>query len=187
MDSSYRLLKNVTHSTITRLYQDKVKKYGILAWPFDLTNPVSSLTHKKMFEYFHTDTECFLFLQMVKADVLLMINTEFVHHNVMLPWIQCALTQDCIAPIGAQSVGCKFDKKPLYRYSGCHSYDVSALNIALGLAFKQDSYTCCDGSQYTYSDSSNLFEIVSLSKAEAVLREFEQNSTTEGRSIPYET
>ncbi len=23
----------------------------------------------------------------------------------------------------------KFDKKPAYRYSGCHSYDVSALNI----------------------------------------------------------
>lgn len=35
--------------------------------------------------------------------------------------------------LGAQSGGCRFDKKPLYRYSGCHSYDTSALNIVLGL------------------------------------------------------
>lgn len=40
---------------------------------------------------------------------------------------------------GAQSGGCRFDKKPYYRYSGCHSYDVSALNIVLGLHFKFDA------------------------------------------------
>lgn len=41
----------------------------------------------------------------------------------------------CIAPFGAQSGGCRFDKKPLYRYSGCHAYDSAALNLALGNAF----------------------------------------------------
>ena len=41
--------------------------------------------------------------------------------------------------LGAQSGGCRFDKKPYYRYSGCHSYDVSALNIVLGLHFKFNS------------------------------------------------
>ena len=53
----------------------------------------------------------------------------------MLPWIECTLTKDCIDPFGAQSSGCRFDKKPLYRYSGCHLYDSSALNVALGVAF----------------------------------------------------
>lgn len=38
--------------------------------------------------------------------------------------------------LGAQSGGCRFDKKPGYRYSGCHGYDVSALNIVLGLHFR---------------------------------------------------
>merc|ERR1719369_1955283 len=60
----------------------------------------------------------------------------------MLPWLKCALTEACINPIGAQSTGCRFDKKPQYRYSGCHSYDVSALNIVLGsmFAFHESSY-----------------------------------------------
>ncbi|CAH1155863.1 unnamed protein product [Phaedon cochleariae] len=175
IESNYRILKNASHDVITRLYKDIVKNSGILAWPFELKNPVSSLTHKKMFEYFHTDADSFLFLQMVRADILVIVNTESIHKNVMLPWVQCALTQDCIIPIGAQSAGCKFDKKPQFRYSGCHSYDTSALNIALGLVFEQNSES------YTYSDSVNYFEVVSLNKAEAMLKELEQNSTTEGR------
>ncbi|KAG5889206.1 hypothetical protein JTB14_033284 [Gonioctena quinquepunctata] len=175
LESNYRLLKNVSQNVISRLYDERAKETGILALPFDLKNPVSSLTHKKMFEYFHTEAENFLFLQMVKAEVLLIVNTENVHQNVMLPWVQCALTQDCIIPIGAQSAGCRFDKKPQYRYSGCHSYDTSALNIVLGLNFKQDS------SQYTYGDTVNFFETVPLNRAEAMLRELEQNSTTEAR------
>lgn len=108
-------------------------------------------------------------------EALLIVNTETIHKNVMLPWVQCALTQDCIIPIGAQSVGCKFDKKPQYRYSGCHSYDTSALNIVLGLLFKQDS------GEYTFSDNSNCFDVVPLSVADALLKKLETNSTTEGK------
>ncbi|XP_018579100.1 uncharacterized protein LOC108917126 [Anoplophora glabripennis] len=180
LECHYRLLKNVTQNTIAQLFENKAKKHGVLAWPFDLKNPVSSLTHKKMFEYFHTDAENFLFLQMVKADVLFLINTDSIHYDIMLPWVQCALTQDCIFPVGAQSAGCKFDKKPQYRYSGCHSYDTSALNIVLGLKFKQDS------NQYTYRGFFNYFEIVPLSSADALLRELQQNSTTEGKLLPFE-
>uniref|UniRef100_T1GYI3 Uncharacterized protein n=1 Tax=Megaselia scalaris TaxID=36166 RepID=T1GYI3_MEGSC len=38
----------------------------------------------------------------------------------------------------AQSNGCKYNKKPQYRYSGCHAYDTSALNIVLGLTWHMD-------------------------------------------------
>ncbi|CAH1986599.1 unnamed protein product [Acanthoscelides obtectus] len=180
LESSYRFMHNVTHPMITRLFEEMAKKSGVLAWPFDLKNPVSSLTHKKMFEYFHSDAENFLFLQMVRADALILVNTVMIHNQVMLPWVQCSLTQDCIFPIGAQSAGCKFDKKPQYRYSGCHSYDVSALNIALGLAFKQDS------SRYTCTDAVTYLETVPLTQAEALLRKLELNATTEARS-PFDT
>lgn len=130
-----------------------------------------------MFEYFRTDADNFLFLQMVSADVLLIINTESVHREIMLPWVQCSLTQDCIIPIGAQSEGCKFNKKPQYRYSGCHSYDASALNIVLGLKFKLDE------SRYTYGGVMKLFDTVTLEKADALLKGLEQNITMEGRTV----
>lgn len=39
---------------------------------------------------------------------------------------------------GAQSGGCKLNKKPQYRYSGCHDYDASAFNIVLGQTFNFD-------------------------------------------------
>lgn len=44
---------------------------------------------------------------------------------------------------GAQSGGCKYNKKPQYRYSGCHGYDASAFNIVLGLtwAFDEKKYS----------------------------------------------
>lgn len=145
---------------------------GILAWPMQPKNAVSSLTHKKMFDYFHTDAENFLFLQMVSADQLLLVNRASVHADVMLPWVQCALTQDCIVPIGAQSGGCRFDKKPQYRYSGCHSYDTSALNIVLGLKFKLDS------GAYMYTRRARLFRSVSAARAAAALLSLEQNATT---------
>ncbi|XP_056637530.1 uncharacterized protein LOC130445722 [Diorhabda sublineata] len=169
LESNYRLTQNV----ITTLYEERASLTGILAWPFNIRNPVSSLTHKKMFEYFHTDADNFLFLQMVKAEVLLVVNTLTIHKNVMLPWVQCALTQDCVIPIGAQSAGCKFDKRPQYRYSGCHTYDTSALNIVLGQLFKQNS------SQYTYSGPVNVFNTVSLSLANVLLKQLELNSTTD--------
>ncbi|XP_026482153.1 uncharacterized protein LOC113389322 [Ctenocephalides felis] len=114
-------------------YYDKVRKSesGILGW--STKHAVSSLTHPKMFEYFRTLNDNFLFLPMMSANPLVIVNSEKIQKEVMLPWVQCTLTQDCIYPIGAQSGGCRFDKKPLYRYSGCHSYDTSALNIVLGL------------------------------------------------------
>lgn len=158
------------------LYNDVVKDIGILAWPMASKNAVSTLTHMKMFDYFNTNPEKFFFLRMVTADTLIVLNTKSIHKEILLPWIQCALTQDCIVPIGAQSGGCRFDKKPQYRYSGCHNYDTSALNIVLGLKFKFDN------SRYTYNNSINLFKTVSLESAMMTLHNFEQNSTTEGRT-----
>lgn len=114
---------------------------------------------------------------MVSADALLIVNTASVHREIMLPWVQCSLTQDCIIPIGAQSEGCKFNKKPQYRYSGCHSYDASALNIVLGLKFKWDE------GRYTYGGDVEVFETVSLEKADALLKGLEQNITMEGRTV----
>lgn len=175
MENNKRFSRHVKAETIIDLYKKVVSDSGILAWPLS-KNAVTSLTHKKMFDYFRTDADSFLFVQMVSSDFLIIVNTESIHKEIMLPWVQCALTQDCIIPIGAQSGGCRFDKKPQYRYSGCHSYDTSALNIALGLKFKLDS------TRYTYDGLQAIFRTVSLDNAIAALKGLEQNATTEGRT-----
>ncbi|KAF5303794.1 hypothetical protein FQR65_LT08129 [Abscondita terminalis] len=179
LESNIRFKRYVIPEVIFNLYDSVVRSTGIMTWAMPYKNAVSSRTHKKMFDYFHTNAENFLFLQMVSADIVILINTESTHKEIMLPWVQCALTQDCIHPIGAQSGGCRFNKKPQYRYSGCHNHDASALNIVLGLKFK------LDGSKYTYQPTSELFKVVPLDRAVLELQGLEQNSTTEGK-IQYE-
>ncbi|KAJ0180217.1 hypothetical protein K1T71_003621 [Dendrolimus kikuchii] len=112
---------------------------GVLAWPRHAA--VTSLTHPRMFHYFHANLDDFLFVQMVDVTRLIVADKPTTV-DIMRPWIQCALTQDCIMPIGAQSGGCRFDKKPQYRYSGCHGQDASALSIVLGLrsGFEESQY-----------------------------------------------
>ncbi|MPD03473.1 hypothetical protein E2C01_099113 [Portunus trituberculatus] len=41
------------------------------------------------------------------AGTLLLYNTEGVHRHLMRPWVSCALTHNCISPIGAQDTGCR--------------------------------------------------------------------------------
>ena len=53
--------------------------------------------------------------------------------------------------LGAQSQGCRFNKKPQYRYSGCHAYDDSALNVILGLVYNFDE------TNYTFPFSDTYF------------------------------
>lgn len=163
-------LKPILKTPVSKLYRN-----GIIAWA--TRQATSSLTHPNMFGYFQTTSENFLFLPMVEVTKLLIYNTHDVHYKIMLPWVQCALTEDCISPIGAQSSGCHFNKKPQYRYSGCHGYDASALNIVLGLHFDfRDSL-------YTYptdnlsQSGEQFFKSVSETDAFLEFSALEDNST----------
>lgn len=87
-----------------RLNNSDVSKYllpvsGILAWP--TKHAISSLTHPKMYEYFHVLKESFFFLPLVQTSHIVIRNTKEIRENIMLPWVQCALTRDCISPIGS--------------------------------------------------------------------------------------
>lgn len=72
---------------------------GVLGWATRL-QAVSSLTHPKMFKYFETDVESFQFLQMVSLDMAMFVDTPIVNEKILLPWIKCTLTMECIHPIG---------------------------------------------------------------------------------------
>merc|ERR1719357_1475327 len=96
-----------------------------------------------MFEFFDSRKyEDYAFQHMCSSSSLVLLYNQELHTHLMLPWLKCILTESCINPIGAQDTGCRFDKKPQYRYSGCHRYDMSALNIVLGdmFQFQENKY-----------------------------------------------
>lgn len=127
---------DVTHRLITNNLEPVIqhaRQHGIASWSIE--EPTSALTHPRMFDYFHAQQENYFFHHMVEPSHVLLLNTQSIHNHLMLPWVQCSLIPECIAPIGAQRTGCRFDKKPLYRYSGCHRYDMSAFNVVLGIMF----------------------------------------------------
>lgn len=115
------------------------KTSGIYSWTVAHKTlgqpPTTSLTHPKMFEILKSKREFYYFHRMVNPASLIVLNYPHIHNKLIIPWVKCSLVLDCISPIGAQSSGCRFDKKPLYRYSGCHLYDMSALNVLLGSIF----------------------------------------------------
>lgn len=114
---------------------EQANQTGFVAWTIESMDSTSALTHPKMFEYFETNQETFWFHRMVSTDHLIIFNTERVHNQLMRKWVECALTRNCIYPRGAQSAGCNHSRKPKYKYSGCHRFEVSALNVILGIVF----------------------------------------------------
>lgn len=99
--------------------------------------PITSNTHPRMFDYFDSDADSFLFVRQVTLDAVFFHHSRFLDEKILLPWLKCVLTQPCIQPIGASanSNHCRFNKKPQYRYSGCHGHEESAFNVLCGLAF----------------------------------------------------
>ena len=130
---------------------EAARNEGVVVWQQGEATATTALTHPRMFEFFPgVKYEEYAFQHMASASVVVLVYTQATHSKLMLPWLRCALTESCINPIGAQDSGCRFDKKPQYRYSGCHRYDVSALNLVLGsmFHFSEDRYMRRSGDSF---------------------------------------
>lgn len=90
-------IRGLTAEYRTELFHH-LNSSGVLGWTTRLA--VSSRTHPKMFDYFQTDAENFMFLPVVSMDAVLFVDTELVNEKILLPWIKCTLTLECIHPIG---------------------------------------------------------------------------------------
>lgn len=132
----------------------RAQETGIIAWTSK--DPVSTITYDKMYKYFKASAEQYYFLETAYTNQLILHNSENLHNKVMLPWVKCALSSDCINPVGASNTGCT-DRKPLYLYRGCHKYDVAALNIILGQVFDYD--------ESRYKTKEKLFGILEEKKS----------------------
>ncbi|XP_014242261.1 uncharacterized protein LOC106662581 [Cimex lectularius] len=165
--------QRLTTSDISPLVQ-RASSQGVLTWR--AAHPVTALTHPRMLRYFTVPSESFFFTHMVEATKLLLYNTAPLRQGVMLPWVKCALNHDCIFPLGAQSVGCRFDKKPNYRYSGCHGNDASALSVLLGLLFNSDTDEYSIQAEAT-TQSNGYFRRVDSTEAALELSSMQDNST----------
>lgn len=124
------------------IYQ--AKESGIQGWP--IKDPTSAFTHPKTFEFFDTNQESYYFQHAIESSHLVLYNSQRLATELMLPWVKCALVEMCVSPPGAQDSGCNYFRKPLFRYTGCHRYDMSALNIILGkmFQFNESQYVCND-------------------------------------------
>lgn len=102
--------------------------------------------------------------------------TQFVYMEDV-PYLSCVskviqqlLINTC--SIGAQTKGCRYDKKPQYRYSSCHGYDVSAFNIVLGIHYQFNS------TPYVIQENADDFFVkVSTSEAQKTLQNLILNIT----------
>ena len=152
---------NVFTSNKIEKYLAKAKSNGVLTW--QLKQPVSQLTHPLMFKYFNSKADDFYFVHTLDTSQLILYNSQLVHESLMLPWVKCALKEECIAPPGSKYFGCDFDRKPLFHYSGCHRYEMSAFSIITSLLFKfdYDKYTV----EYENGESGASSSVSSVSRS----------------------
>ena len=144
-----------THFTsgYIRSLVSQAERVGIVSWP--MVYATSTFTHPSTYEYFNTTQKLYRFHRMVNSAQLLIFNTKEIHRQLMYAWIKCTLHDSCISPPGSQASGCDLTHKPLYRYSGCHQYDISILNVVLGQVFNYKT---------PYIAIDNVFEVVTPTK-----------------------
>ncbi|PAA91834.1 hypothetical protein BOX15_Mlig022509g1 [Macrostomum lignano] len=131
-----------------------LKDYGGVIWSDLRRTPYYFVVDAEEIAPTLTAARDFYFLHMVASAHLVLYYTEFLHTRVMLPWVKCALNSDCWQPLGAHQSGCDFNRPPYFKYSGCHFYDMSALNVVLGLAF-QFNVTAYECRQKVFGYNSN--------------------------------
>ena len=126
LDVHYRL----TEGDLTGWLERAREGGGVVAWPErdhlvsplqpgpaqsqQTSVPTTTLTHPKMFQYFDPrQYEDYAFQHMVSLASLVLVTGERLSRELMLPWVQCVLTEPCINPVGAQDTGCRSEWRPL--------------------------------------------------------------------------
>ena len=121
------------------------------------------MTHPSMFKYFRAKLSDFYFVHMLDTSQFILYNNKEIHTNLMLPWVKCALKEECISPPGSKFYGCDFTRRPAFLYSSCHRYEMSAFSIITALLFDYDQtkYTTLSDKSYPNSEISSIQDSMS--------------------------
>uniref|UniRef100_A0AC35EZ63 Uncharacterized protein n=1 Tax=Panagrolaimus sp. PS1159 TaxID=55785 RepID=A0AC35EZ63_9BILA len=130
VDTSIRFDPNFNFSN---LISDVIKQN-----PIDVTLLASnshnmfSVTHPKMFECFpHINKKSTIKSTQYKSGLILWIGSE-IGWKIMKRFLTCALHPECMGPVGS-TTNCDYSLMTKFpnRFSGCHRFDQSALNLIL--------------------------------------------------------
>lgn len=157
---------NVFISNRIETFLNKSKLNGILTWP--LSQPITQLTHPSMFKYFKTKPSDFYFVHLLDTTQFIIYNNKDIHLNLMLPWVKCALKEECIAPPGSKYYGCDFNRRPAFLYSSCHRYEASAFSIITALLFQfdQTKYTMLYNSDDSQPNNKTINQMTSFDNSD---------------------
>ena len=139
MDSSIRLRRPLVDILIPSVQNFPIKVNSIEiydgAFTREETYKYLGVTRKQMSKRFQKEGG----LQMYR-------NCSFLHERILSALVDCALHEECIAPSGASSNGCDFDKyyqqknqiKTIEQveYIGCHRFDQSVITSVLEREFQ---------------------------------------------------
>ena len=98
-------------------------------------------THDGMIEYlqYPKNRKDLAHMYSIEATGFLLWANATMKEILIDPWLDCALHEECIAPPGAELWPCHFSFHRDGRYTGCHRYDQSALDIILAREFGSGS------------------------------------------------
>jgi len=122
-DASIRFVQPLPQATI-----DKWRTLGVVGRR--ASGPLSAYTHEGTFRYLHLDVADYHTTPVIASGLVLLLDRPDVRQNIVSPWVQCALTKECIWPDGARHSPCE-PVELKHHYRNCHRDDQSILSILL--------------------------------------------------------
>ena len=151
------ILKNVSQEYDVIMYGDasmRMKSCNIeealsrlFHFPFFAAVPFKFIAvefaHDGMLEYLHYPKarKDLANMYSIEATGFLIWADDVMKEKLLEPWLDCALHEECIAPVGAKLGPCNFTMADNHNgdYIGCHRYDQAALDLILAREFGTDS------------------------------------------------
>ena len=95
--------------------------------------PTAARTLKTTFDILQEPPCLYRATNEFEATFIIIYATDFVMQYFMIPWVSCALTNDCLVPKNSPGkyLGCNHDEY----YHSCHRFDQSILSILMTRLF----------------------------------------------------